>query len=122
MSKVACIVEDNKAINRLFTTLLKKSGYDVHPFENGYALIEWIKGNVADIFILDYLLPDMTGVEVLENVRANENNKAAKIVAVTGFATDDNIANLKNSGFDSYLTKPVNTSTFVDAINKILEN
>ncbi len=122
MSRVVCIVEDNKAINRLFTTLLKKAGYEVHPFENGYTMLEWIKENKADIFILDYLLPDMTGVEVLKRVRNNDNNKSAKIVAVTGFATDDNIANISDSEFDGYLTKPVNTNTFVDAINKILDN
>lgn len=120
MSKVVCVVEDNKAINKLFSTLLTKSEYTVHSFGNGNDLIDWLTQNVADLFILDYLLPDMTGVEILKKIKESNTNKNAKILAVTGFATEDNVMNIKNSGFDGYLTKPVDTGLFMKTINNIL--
>lgn len=120
MSKVICVVEDNKAINKLFSTLLKKSAYTVHSFANGNDLIDWIKQNVADLFVLDYLLPDMTGIDILTKIKASDNNKNAKTLAITGFATDDNLVNINKSGFDGYLTKPVDTGNFIETINNIL--
>lgn len=120
MPKKICLVEDNKAINKLFSTLLKKANYEVTSFPSGHETLEWIKNNKADIFVLDFLLPDMTGKEVMNAIRENEDNKTAKIIAVTGFTTDKNIDIDPDTGFDKCLSKPVDTNAFMDTVAKLI--
>lgn len=121
MSKVVCIVEDNKSINKLFSTLFRKSGYKVVSFLNGSDLVTWVKDNVADVFILDFLLPDMNGSDLLEVIKLNYNNRNSKVILITGLATNDSIAKADINRCDVFLTKPINTKALIGETANLLK-
>ncbi len=121
MSLPICIIEDNNPIRRLFCTLLKKNGFETIDFSNGTDAIEWLKSNQPVAMIIDILLPDMNGSDILNFARALPWGGNVPMVAATGFAQPNDKERFIEMGFDSYIPKPINISEFVDDIKVIIE-
>ncbi len=119
MAKI-CVIEDNIPIRKLFTTLLKKSGYEVSDFGDGSSAVEHLKSNKPDVILMDILLPDINGTELLTTVRGLPGLSNIKVIAITGFATNNDRDKYLELGFTGYLPKPINTSTFVSDIQSII--
>lgn len=113
------IVEDNSPIRKLFSTLLKKSGFEILEFENGETALKGLKENDVSTIILDILLPDVNGSDIIEDIRQIPKCKDIPIVAVTGFAQATDKEKYLKLGFDAYIAKPINTKTFSEEINEI---
>mgnify|MGYP000129696595 CR=1 FL=1 len=118
--KIICIVEDNKPIRKLFCTLLAKAGFSTIDFENGRSALEWIKNNTPVCVLLDILLPDINGTELLTLIRELPNGKKIPIISVTGLAQSDDKKSFLDLGFEMYISKPVNTSTFAEEVQKVI--
>lgn len=120
MSKKVCIIEDNTPNRKLFAMLLKKAGYEVFDFENATISLDWLKDNPVDIVLMDILLPDMNGSELLNYVKSMPNQNNVKVIAITGFSSVSDRDKFLNQGFDGYLSKPISTTTFVNDIEVFL--
>ncbi len=120
-SPTICVVEDNKPIRRLYCTLLKKASFHTEEFNDGYTAMEWLKNNKADAVIIDILLPDMNGTELLNFIRQQTMGNTIPVIASTGFAGPSDRYKYMEMGFDSYMPKPVNTETFVEDIKKVID-
>lgn len=118
--KKICVIEDSPAVNKLFSAILKKNGYESISFLNGKDVINWTNDNVADLLLMDMLLPDYTGSELLRIIKQNSNYTNIPVIAVSGFATEYNIESLKSEGFDCFLTKPVDVNKFINVIKEHL--
>jgi CheY-like chemotaxis protein len=118
--KIICVIEDNKPVRKLFTTLLAKSGYSVFDFETGNEAIDWLKNNQPDIILSDILLPDTSGKEVLIAIRELPYGKTVPVIAITGFAHASDRQKYLDLGFDAYIPKPINTVTFVKEVQDII--
>ena len=119
-SLLVCVVEDNNPIRKLFCTMLNKSGIKTIDFGDGSSALSWLKNNQAQGLILDILLPDTNGSELLSNIRKLDNHKHTPAIAVTGFAQTLDREKYMSLGFDHYISKPVNTSTFVSEVKQFL--
>ena len=119
MAKI-CVIEDNIPIRKLFAILLKKSGYDVSDFGDGSSALDYLKSNIPDVILMDILLPDINGTELLTSVRGLPGLGNVKVIAITGFATNNDREKYLELGFTGYLPKPINTTTFVSDIQSIL--
>lgn len=119
MSKI-CVIEDNIPIRKLFSTLLKKSGFEVADFGDGASAVDWLKANTPDIVLMDILLPDINGTELLANVRALPGKSSIKVIAITGFASSNDKEKYMEIGFNGYLPKPINTASFVSDIQSLI--
>jgi DNA-binding response OmpR family regulator len=117
-----CVIEDNTPIRKLFTTLLKKSGYSTVDFSNGTTALEWLKDNISKVIILDILLPDANGQDILKYIRKQEHGAKATVIAVTGYAQENDKTRFLEIGFDAYIPKPINTSTFVEQVQASIVN
>ena len=115
-----CVIEDNKPIRKLYCTLLAKAGYKTEEFPNGNLALEWLKGNKPLGIICDILLPDIDGAELLQLIRQLPDGESFPIVAVTGFAQVNDREKFIGLGFDSYISKPINTSTFISEFKDVL--
>jgi len=93
--------------------LIKRSGYDIVDFGNANDALQWLKDNYVDLIILDILLPDMNGSEVLSNIRQFSHLQNTKVIAITGFSSNYDKEKFLSMGFDGFLAKPINTATFV---------
>lgn len=122
MSKPICIIEDNSPIRRLFCTLLKKNGYETVDFADGTSAIAWLNENQPLLILIDILLPDMNGSDILQFARALPWGKDVPMIAATGFAQPNDREKYLDLGFDSYIPKPINISEFVNDIKTIIES
>ncbi len=119
--KPICVIEDNKAIRKLFCTLLKKSGYETVDFEFADPAIEWIQTNKPQAMIIDILLPGKkNGTDVLDALRNLPDGNKVAAIAVTGFAQGNDREKFIEMGFDSYIAKPINTASFVNEIRQVI--
>ncbi len=116
-----CVIEDNAPIRKLFCVLLRKSGYETVDFGDGTSACEWLKENKALAVITDILLPDINGSDVLEVIRKLDGGGDVCVIAVTGFAQASDKEKYISMGFDSYISKPVNTGTFVSEVEAVIE-
>ena len=118
---IICIVEDVKPIMKLLTTILEKHGFQTIGFSDGKTSIEWLQKNTPLAVVLDILLPDINGTEILSIIRQQPIGNTIPIIAVTGFAQASDRDKYLEMGFDSYIAKPINTSTFPDEIRSVIE-
>ena len=116
--KTIIVVEDNAPIRKLFCTLLKKQGLEVIDFGSGDAVLKELPNLKPDLMVLDILLPDINGTELIGKIRAMPHCSNVPAVAVTGFATEQDEIKFKELGFNGYLSKPINTDTFISEIKK----
>jgi CheY-like chemotaxis protein len=121
MSKLICLIEDNATVNKLFSLILKKEGYEVVPFLDGNSFIEWAKTNNAALIVMDILLPDINGVDLLKKLRQLENYTLVPVIAATGMASEANRQNLIHSGFDNVISKPLDKNDFLQLIEDYLK-
>lgn len=116
------VVEDNTPIRKLFCTILNKAGYKTIEYSDAKSAIEGLKINEVSTILLDILLPDKNGTDLIEDLRSNSNLKDIPIIAVTGFAQSSDQHKFMKLGFDGFIPKPVNTSSFVQEIQDFRSN
>lgn len=122
MKKVLCI-EDDHFIADMYVHALKKAGYDVDVVSNGSVALQQAKEQVYDVILLDIMLPEKTGVEILEALRGQTGDGLphTKIIVTTNFdepAADR--ARLERLA-DGYLIKAdVTPSRLVELIGDVL--
>lgn len=117
-----CIVEDNPSIAKLFATILKKSGYSAIEFYQATGAMNWLVENSPVCVLADILLPDLNGTELLTKIREFPNGSKIPVIAITGLAQPTDEKKLMELGFDGYLSKPINISTFVEYIENVIKS
>lgn len=118
MSRKIYLVEDEKSLNILLEKYLQREGYEVTTFFNGSSAIEKIKDN-PDLWILDIMLPDIDGYEIIKAVK--ENNKNTPVIFMSARNEElDRVVGLE-LGSDDYLSKPFLPRELVIRTNKLIE-
>ena len=100
------IVEDEIQLCESLKELLKNENYDVEFVHDGLSGVDFIMNNKYDVIILDIMLPDMDGIEVMTHVRS-EGVTTPILLLTAKSNTTDKIKGL-DKGADDYLTKPFN--------------
>lgn len=105
---VIYIVEDDKNISEIESYALKNSGYTVDTFENAKTFWSRVQDRKPDLVLLDVMLPDSDGIEVLKKMRRNPDTRRVPVIMVTAKSSEiDKVKGLDN-GADDYITKPFN--------------
>src|ERR687895_544065 len=114
------LVEDFED-TRLFMRLeLEEQGFIVFEAENGQAAVETAIRENPDVILMDLTLPLMDGFEATKLIRRNEVLKNVPIIAVTAHQEDDFRSDAKASGFDAYVTKPIDIHCLKELINGLI--
>lgn len=118
MDKKIYLVEDEENLNILLEKYLEREGYDVTTFSNGNSALERIVDN-PDLWILDIMLPDRDGYEIIKAVK--ENNKDTPVIFMSARNEElDRVLGLE-LGSDDYLSKPFLPRELVIRTNKLME-
>lgn len=132
MSKPVTIImiEDDEGHARLIEKNIRRAGVhnEILPFANGTAALEYLLGKDGSgesskgqqlLILLDLNLPDMTGIQILEKIKANPHTRRAPVVVLT--TTDDarEIQRCYDLGANVYITKPVDYENFANAIRQL---
>lgn len=104
------IAEDSVSSRFLLERILKKFGYNLISTENGkQALEELNKKDAPQIAILDWMMPEIDGVEVCKRIREKETNNPPYIILLTALGSKKNIVTGLDAGTNDYLGKPFDT-------------
>jgi CheY-like chemotaxis protein len=117
--KTILIIEDDPYSSELEKALFERSGYAVLITENPKSGIAIAQDKKPDVIVLDYQLPKMDGFQVLQMLKRGPETKGIPCIIVTASATEDQIEKLKSSDACGYVTKPINTRTFVQQVIKL---
>jgi DNA-binding NtrC family response regulator len=113
------IVDDDEAIVESHSTLLSNAGYVVDVALNGEEAIKKSKEKVYNVALIDVVLPDMTGIDLL--TKLEERKPATRKIIITGYASLDNAVKALNLGADAYLIKPVDPEELISTVKKQIE-
>ncbi len=101
------LAEDSLTMMLTTSKIIKNSGHEVIPARDGKEALSLYSSENPDLVLLDIEMPELTGFEVAEKIRADNSSKWIPIIFLTGFADDENLSKGIESGGDDYLVKPV---------------
>ena len=112
------LVEDEIHLAQALTEILKKNMYAVDAVYDGQSGLEYALSGVYDLIILDIMLPKMSGIEILKNLRAEK--KSVPVLMLTAKdEIEDKVAGL-DYGADDYMTKPFSTDELLARVRALL--
>jgi len=116
------VVDDFSTMRRIIRNLLKELGFtNVDEAEDGVSALAKLKGGGFDFVVSDWNMPNMTGIELLRAIRADETLKHLPVLMVTAEAKKENIVEAAQSGASGYVVKPFTAVTLDEKISKILQ-
>lgn len=104
MPKIA-IVEDDQAISQMYRFKFEAEGYTVQTAENGKLGLELVEKMKPDIILLDLMMPEMTGDEVLAKMRASDWGKNIKVIILTNMGEQEIPDSIKQLGVSGVILK-----------------
>jgi two-component system OmpR family response regulator len=117
----AVLVEDDPLLARFMQTLLSLSGFDVRVAGNRAEVVAEIRRPPRpDLFLLDVMLPDADGFDILERVRQHPVLKNTPVLMLTGRATREAVIRGISLGADGYLTKPFEADGLMRAVRTVM--
>ncbi|NUM43624.1 MAG: response regulator [Anaerolineales bacterium] len=120
MAEKILIVDDDRDTLRLVGLLLQRKGYEIVAAERGSQGLEKAFQETPDLILLDVMMPDMDGFEVLRQVRGNPKTSNIPIIMFTAKTqVDDKVAGFE-AGADDYLTKPTHPSELTARVKAML--
>lgn len=115
------IVEDDMYINKMYQLKLNLEGYQVEIAENGRVGVDKTKSFKPDIILLDILMPEMDGFEVLKTVKGDKASKSIPILIMSNLGQEDHIQKGKELGAVGYIVKTQYTpAKVVETIKEVL--
>ncbi len=120
MAEKILIVDDDRDTLRLVGLLLQRKGYEIIAAERGSQGLEKAFQETPDLILLDVMMPDMDGFEVLRQVRGNPSTSGIPVIMFTAKTqVDDKVAGFE-AGADDYLTKPTHPSELTARVKALL--
>jgi len=119
MAKVL-VVEDEQALSELLSYNLTKEGFDVSLATDGDDALYMVEENAPDIVLLDWMLPNVSGVEICRQLRARAQTKDIPIIMLTARGEEEDRVRGLETGADDYLTKPFSMTELVARMRAVL--
>ena len=118
--KTIMVVDDNPDIITIVRTILEGKGYNVLSASSGPELLEMLKTQKPDLIILDIMMPEMDGLEVLTRLKGMNDTTAIPIILLTAKVQYEDVLGGYKLGADYYITKPFTSTQLVNGINLLL--
>ena len=114
------VVDDNPDIVTIVKTLLEGNGFKVQPASSGQEVFILLAQKKPTLIILDIMMPQMNGMEVLLRLRRNPDTRSVPVILMTGKGNDEDVYRGYNFGADYYVKKPFDTFNLMAGINLLL--
>ncbi len=113
-------VDDDNTIREIEVYTLEQTGFEARGFADGVSMLEALKTEIPELIILDIMMPELDGIEVLKKLRSESNHKDIPVIMATAKGTEmDKIGGL-NMGADDYLVKPFGVMEMVARVKAVL--
>lgn len=100
------VAEDDRAVRELVDFKLSTAGHEVQMEEDGQAALDAIKASPPDVVVLDWMMPNLTGIEVCTAMRADPDLEHIPVLLLTARAQEADVEKGREAGADDYLVKP----------------
>ena len=120
-NQICLIAEDYNTARRLIKDSLQQMGFSCLEAENGNQAISIIKQSALDLVIADVNMPEKNGLELLKDIRANDNMKDLPVILTMIEPFEDIINNAKKIGMNDYLVKPFDVFTLSKSLDKVIK-
>ncbi len=114
------IVDDEPAVRRTVRGVLESSGFECEESENGASALEWLKEHHTDVIIVDYQMPIMNGLSLLERVQSNYNGHTPRVIMLSGLIEEKEKQEAVNLGAYAIIDKPCNFRELVVKVNEAI--
>ena len=118
--KKIMVVEDEQALLTLQSMLLSVEGYTVEGVMDGQTALDVVETMMPDLILLDIMLPEIDGLEVCRQVKANEATRHIPIIMLTAKKSKEDLVMGEQAGANAYITKPYKTSVVIETIQRLL--
>jgi two-component system, cell cycle response regulator DivK len=120
MPKTVLIVEDNELNMKLFNDLVETRGHRIVQTRSGIEAVELARKHRPDLILMDIQLPEVSGLEVTQWLKDDEELKTIPVVAVTAFAMKGDEEKILQGGCEAYLSKPISVAKFFETLDHFL--
>ncbi|MCA9797862.1 MAG: response regulator, partial [Candidatus Eremiobacteraeota bacterium] len=114
------LVEDNAINRQVATELLESLGAQVRTATNGLEAIAEVQSRAPDLILMDVQMPELDGIEATRRIKADKELARIPIVALTAHAMAHDRERFLQAGMDDYLSKPIEESELLRALNRWL--
>jgi two-component system chemotaxis response regulator CheY len=117
------VVDDFSTMRRIVRNLLKELGFvNVQEAEDGVEALKKLRADTFDFVVSDWNMPNMTGIELLREIRKDEKLKTLPVLMVTAEAKRENIIEAAQAGASGYVVKPFTAATLDEKLKKIFQS
>lgn len=116
MGKTVFVVDDDPVVRILVSEYLGSNGYTVEALENGAQALQRLNECLPDVVVLDLMMPEMSGIEVLQKIRANPSTTSLPIVMLSADQDSHEIVSSHEVSADRYVQKPFGMRDILGAI------
>jgi len=114
------VVEDNELNLKLFCDLLRAHGFEAEPVRDGREALERARAFAPDLVVMDIQMPYISGLELIEQMKADAELRRTPIMAVTAYAARGDEERIRDAGAEGYVSKPISVVKFVEAVAALL--
>jgi two-component system cell cycle response regulator DivK len=118
--KTILIVEDNEKNMKLVRDILRHNGHTTIEATTGGDGVRLASERKPDLILMDIQLPDIDGIEALTRIRKDASLDAVAVIAVSASVMPDDQQKIVTSGFDAFVTKPINLKQFLETVKRFL--
>jgi len=118
--KTVLIIEDEEDAAELFAEMMRVSGFRVLKTSKSKPAISMMNEDKPDLVLLDIMMPEVSGLDILRQMRRDTNLSNIPVIVVTAKSMPADIKNGMEAGASTYLTKPVGFQELKDAVERTL--
>ncbi len=115
------VVEDNELNLKLFCDLLRAHGYAADPVRDGREAVARARDFGPELIVMDIQMPHISGLELIEQLKADADLRPIPIMAVTAYAAKGDEERIRDAGAEGYVSKPISVLKFVEAVRALLD-
>ncbi|RUL76160.1 chemotaxis response regulator CheY [Dyella choica] len=118
------VVDDFSTMRRIVRNLLVELGFSnplIQEADDGHNAMAMLKANSFDMVVTDWNMPNMTGIELLQAIRAEPKLKSLPVLMVTAENNREQIIAAAQAGVNGYIVKPFTANTLKEKLDKIFE-
>jgi two-component system, cell cycle response regulator DivK len=120
LQKKVLIVEDNDLNMKLFNDLLVAHGYDTLQTKDGIEALALARQHRPDLILMDIQLPEVSGLQVTQWIKEDDELRMIPVIAVTAFAMKGDEEKMREGGCEAYIAKPISVASFLRTVGRFL--
>jgi DNA-binding response OmpR family regulator len=120
MKQRILVVDDNADSVAIMQTILENRGYEVRVAPSGAEALAQLQAELPDLVLLDVMMPEVSGLQVLQQIKGDAATEKVPVILVTAKTHDDDVLSGYQYGADYYITKPFTAKQLVYGIDLVL--